>query len=57
LSWLAGRIYRKEVTLTEQSSAAYNDLPTIITAAYDAHMKFTIIRSDKPYDRRTGPVL
>ena len=57
MSWLAGWIYRKEVTLTEQSSGDYTDYPTIITAAYDAHMKFTIIRSDKPYDRRTGPVL
>jgi len=39
MGWLTGWSYRKEVTLVEQSSAAYNDLPTIITAAYDAHMK------------------
>ncbi|MCK4696783.1 MAG: DUF2341 domain-containing protein, partial [Dehalococcoidia bacterium] len=39
MAWMAGWIYRKEVTLVEQSSAAYNALPTIITAAYNAHMK------------------
>jgi len=39
MGWLSGWSYRKEVTLVEQSSAAYNDLPTIITAIYDAHMK------------------
>ena len=39
MGWLTGWAYRKEVTLVEQSSGAYNALPTIITAAYDAHMK------------------
>jgi len=39
MGWLTGWIYQKEVTLTEQSSGAYSDYPTIITAAYDAHMK------------------
>jgi len=39
MGWLTGWIYQKEVTLVEQSSGAYSDYPTIITAAYDAHMK------------------
>jgi len=39
MGWLSGWSYRKEVTLVEQSSAAYNALPTIITAIYNAHMK------------------
>jgi len=37
--WLPGWSYRKEVTLVEQSNGDYNDYPTIITVAYNAHMK------------------
>jgi hypothetical protein len=39
IPWLIGWSYRKEVTLVEQSSGDYNDYPTIITVAYNAHMK------------------
>ena len=39
IPWLPGWSYRKKVTLVEQSSGDYNDYPTIITVAYNAHMK------------------
>ncbi len=39
MGWLTGWDYRKKVTLVEQSSGAYNDYPTLITVAWNAHMK------------------
>jgi len=39
IPWISGWSFRKKITLVEQSGGTYNDYPTIITVAYDAHMK------------------